>query len=92
MQALFKNLLIGFGFLSLLFLVIRPLLSSLRIIHPAVGRETIVSLGGMPNLLAAGGQVQITSQMVDQQKLIETAKNDPYQVAQILQNWLKDDK
>jgi flagellar M-ring protein FliF len=91
-QALFKNLLIGFGFLSLIFLVIRPLLTSLLIIHPDVGRETIVSLGGMPNMLVASGRAQIDTQMLDQQKLIATANNDPYQVAQILRNWLSDDK
>jgi flagellar biosynthesis/type III secretory pathway M-ring protein FliF/YscJ len=30
--------------------------------------------------------------MAEQQNLIEQAKKDPYQVAQILQNWVSEDK
>jgi flagellar M-ring protein FliF len=90
-QSLFKNLLIGFGFLALIFFVIRPLLSSLRITRPAV-RESIESLNEFSDKLTGTERTQIATQMAEQQNLIESAKKDPYQVAQILQNWMGEDK
>ena len=90
-QSLFKNLLIGFGFLALIFFVIRPLLSSLRITRPTL-HESIESLNEMSDKLTSNERTQIATQMAEQQSLIESAKNDPYQVAQILQNWIGEDK
>ena len=42
--------------------------------------------------LSAAERAQISMQMAEQQNLIEQAKKDPYQVAQILQNWMGEDK
>jgi len=88
--SLFKNLLIGLGFLALILLVIRPLLNSLKISRPAM-LETFEALNEAPEKLSAAERAQISMQMAEQQSLIESAKKDPYQVAQILQNWLGDD-
>lgn len=85
--SLFKNLLIGLGFLALILLVIRPLLNSLKITRPAV-LESFEPLNEAPEKLSAAERAQISMQMAEQQNLIEAAKKDPYQVAQILQNWL----
>jgi flagellar M-ring protein FliF len=90
-MSLFKNLMIGVGFLALVFLVIRPLLTSLRIVRPAVF-ETIESISeGGVGKLSSNERAQIAQQMAEQQSLIESAKKDPYQVAQILQNWMGED-
>lgn len=88
--SLFKNLLIGLGFLALIVFVIRPLLVSLKIVRPAA-RESIETLHEMPDKLTSTERAQISVQMAEQQNLIEAAKKDPYQVAQILQNWISED-
>lgn len=90
-MSLVKNLLIGLGFLALIVFVIRPLLVSLKIIRPAV-LESIESVHEMSDKLSSAERAQITMQMAEQQNLIESAKKDPYQVAQILQNWIGEDK
>ena len=90
-MSLFKNLLIGLGFLALIVFVIRPLLVSLRIVRPAV-LESIESVHELSDKLTAAERNQISMQMAEQQNLIESAKKDPYQVAQILQNWIGEDK
>lgn len=86
-MALYKNLLIGLGFLAMVLFVIRPLLKSLRVIKPPVF-ETFEPISEVPDKLSSSERTQIGVQMAEQQTLIETAKKDPYQVAQILQNWL----
>ncbi len=91
LMSLFKNLLIGLGFLALIVFVIRPLLVSLKIVKPTV-MESVESVHEMTDKLTAGERAQITMQMAEQQELIEVAKKDPYQVAQILQNWISEDK
>lgn len=88
--SLFKNLLIGLGFLALILFVIRPLLSSLRLVRPAM-LETFDPAHEMAEKLSSSERAQISMQMAEQKNLIEQAKNDPYQVAQILQNWLGED-
>ena len=90
-MSLFKNLLIGLGFLALILFVIRPLLSSLKLIRPPVleALEPIHHEAG--DKLTASERAQISMQMAEQQGLIDQAKKDPYQVAQILQNWLGED-
>ena len=91
--SLFKNLMIGLGFFALIMFVIRPLLVSLRIVRPAgAGMESIESVHEVSEKLSASERAQISMQMAEQQNLIENAKKDPYQVAQILQNWIGEDK
>jgi flagellar M-ring protein FliF len=89
-MSLFKNLLIGLGFLALVFFVIRPLLISLKIVRPAA-LASIESIHEISDKLTSTERNQISMQMAEQQNLIEAAKNDPYQVAQILQNWIGED-
>ena len=91
--SLFKNLLIGLGFLSLIFFVIRPLLGSLRVIKP-VELEALEMEEPEPetiDALTTAERAQIAMQMAEQKSLIEQAKNDPYQVAQVLQNWMREE-
>ena len=85
-QTLIKNVLIGLGFLALILFVIRPLLKMLKVEKPA-------------RFLPVVDDAE-TSQMIEMQKrehekmrltqieLVEKVKQDPYQAAQILQNWL----
>jgi flagellar M-ring protein FliF len=89
-MALYKNLLIGMGFLAMVLFVIRPLLKSLRLIKPPVF-ETFEPINEMSDKLSSSDKAQIAMQMAEQQTLVETAKKDPYQVAQILQNWLSEE-
>ncbi|MGA7829271.1 MAG: flagellar basal-body MS-ring/collar protein FliF [Geobacteraceae bacterium] len=87
-MAVVRNALIGFGFLALLFFVIRPLLSILR---SSGNRNT----DGLVPLEQQEGQIENENKLAlamyasSQQQLIEKVKSDPYQTAQILQNWLK---
>jgi len=90
-MSLFKNLVIGLGFLALILLVIRPLLASLRGMRPAALESFEPDLESLEKLSSAE-RAQIAVQMAEQQNLIEAAKKDPYQVAQILQNWLTEEK
>jgi len=87
-MAVLKNALIGFGFLALLFFVIRPLLSILR----SSGRrstEGFVPLDQPEGQLENENKLALAMYASSQQQLIEKVKSDPYQTAQILQNWLK---
>jgi len=86
-----KNLLIAGGFLALIMLVIKPLLTSLRVLRPNAPETSFEPLGGGTEKLTSGEKSQIVAQMAEQQQLIEAAKKDPYQVAQILQNWIGED-
>ncbi len=90
-MSLAKNLMIGVGFLALVLFVIRPLIASLRIAKRPV-LESFETIGAGGEHLTSVERAQINAQMVDQQNLIEQAKKDPYQVAQILQNWVAEDK
>lgn len=87
-MALLKNALIGFGFLVLIFFVIRPLLSILR---ASGGRrqDSFVPLNQAEGELETKDNLALAMYAASQQKLIEKVKADPYQTAQILQNWLK---
>jgi len=85
-----KNLLIASGFLALIMLVIRPLLISMRVIRPATV-ESFEALHEGTEHLSATEKTQIAAQMAEQQNLIDVAKKDPYQVAQVLQNWISED-
>ncbi len=89
--SLAKNLMIGIGFLILVLFVIRPILSSLKIIRgPAL--ESFESIGAISDQLTSAERALINSQIAEQKDLIDQAKKDPYQVAQILQNWVAEDK
>ncbi len=89
-MSLAKNLMIGIGFLVLILFVIRPILATLRLgKRPSL--EIFDTFSGGEQLTTAD-RALIESQMAEQQSLIEQAKKDPYQVAQILQNWVAEDK
>ena len=89
--SLAKNLMIGIGFLVLIMFVIRPLIASLRLARrPTL--ESFEAIGAGGEQLTTAERALINSQMAEQQNLIEQAKKDPYQVAQILQNWVSEEK
>ena len=90
-MSLAKNLIIGIGFLLLIMFVIRPLLAPLRLLKRPT-RDSFEALGVGGDQLTTADRVAIESQMAEQHSLIEQAKKDPYQVAQILQNWVAEDK
>lgn len=90
-MSLAKNLMVGVGFLILIMFVIRPLLNSMRLVRrPTL--ESFEALGAGGEALSTAERALINTQMAEQQSLIEQAKKDPYQVAQILQNWVAGDK
>lgn len=91
LMSLFKNLLIGLGFLALILFIIRPLLVSLRSVRPAM-LESFEPIHDGGDKLSSVDRAQIAMQMTEQKNLIDQAKKDPYQVAQILQNWISEDK
>ena len=88
--SLIKNLLIGLGFLLLMLLVIRPLLASLRIMRPA-RLESFTAEIEEPEQLTAEQRALLAQQTAQQQSLMDMAKKEPYQVAQVLQNWIEED-
>jgi len=82
-----KNALIAMGFLALLLFVIRPLLKILKTEKPSGGFLPL------PSDLEAAQMIEASRReheklKVTQLELVEKVKQDPYQVAQILQNWL----
>lgn len=87
-MAVLKNALIGFGFLALLLFVIRPLLSILRSSGNR-NKDGFAPLDQPEALLENESKLSLAMYASSQQQLIEKVKNDPYQTAQILQNWLK---
>jgi len=89
--SLAKNLMIGVGFLALVMFVIRPLIGHLRgnRINP---EATLEPIGTDSEQLTSTERAHLAIQLAEQQNLVEQAKNDPYQVAQILQNWVAEDK
>jgi flagellar M-ring protein FliF len=86
-MAVLKNALIGFGFLALLFFVIRPLLSILRSSDNR-RQDGFVPLNHPEGQLENENKMALAMYAASQQQLIEKVKQDPYQTAQILQNWL----
>ncbi|ANA39335.1 MULTISPECIES: flagellar basal-body MS-ring/collar protein FliF [Geobacter] len=87
--SLLKNGLIGFGFLALLFFVVRPLLKILRP-EKSTTFEPIPTAEDALNQIAEIHRLQIGNQTVSQMELINKIKQEPYQAAQIIQNWLRD--
>ena len=86
--SLLKNGLIGFGFLALLFFVVRPLMKILRP-EKQTSFEPIPTAEDTLNQIAEAHRVQIGNQTIRQMELINKVKDEPYQAAQILQNWLR---
>ncbi len=86
-QTLLKNLLIGLGFLALLFFVIRPLLKILKVEKKAESFVPLQADVEAAQLIEAQKREHDMLRMT-QLELVEKVKQDPYQVAQILQNWL----
>jgi flagellar M-ring protein FliF len=87
--SLIKNLLIGLSFIALLFLVIRPLMKILKSGQPAQGQSLVPLEEGDEKYLSGGQRAQLTLHAVNQLELAEQVKKDPYQAAQIMQNWLR---
>ena len=89
LMSLLKNMLIGIAFLSLIILVIRPMVKSLGT-HRSVGASTFESLeNGQEHPGDALQRAQLAMSKVNQLELVESVKKDPYQTAQVLQSWLK---
>lgn len=89
--SLFKNLLIGLGFVALLLFVIKPMINSLRVAKPPRLDILETIAPEAQEKLSASERAQLAAQMAEQQELMEKAKTNPYQVAQILQNWLTEE-
>jgi len=87
-SAVLKNLLIGMGFLALLFFVIRPMLAMLRT-ERRPEPESFSPLHDSDEQLPNQSKAALAMYTMNQMELIEKVKNDPYQTAQILQNWLR---
>lgn len=85
---LLKNALIGLGFLAILFFVVRPLIATLRDTGRNHG-EGFAPLEQGEDLLDGKQKLALAMQTANQLELIEKVKQDPYQTAQILQNWLQ---
>jgi len=90
-MALFKNLLIGLGFVALILFVVKPLINTLRTAKPPRLDILETITPDVQEKLSASERAQLAAQMQEQQDLMEKAKTNPYQVAQILQNWLTEE-
>jgi flagellar M-ring protein FliF len=86
--SILKNGLIAFGFLALLLLVVRPLLNVLRSSRRQHD-ETFVPLDQSEEQLASQQKLALAMHTQTQLELIDKVKQDPYQAAQIIQNWLQ---
>lgn len=85
---LFKNLLIAVGFLALMMFVVKPMLNTLRAARPPRLDILEAIAPEAQEKMSASEKAQLAMHMAEQQELMEKAKTNPYQVAQILQNWL----
>ncbi|MCE1225724.1 MAG: flagellar M-ring protein FliF [Geobacteraceae bacterium] len=85
---LFKNLLIAVGFLVLMMFVVKPMLNTLRAARPPRPDILEAIAPDAQEKMSASERAQLAMHMAEQQELMEKAKTNPYQVAQILQNWL----
>jgi flagellar M-ring protein FliF len=88
LMSLLKNALIGLGFLAILFFVVRPLLATLRQTKRTSG-EGFAPLQEGDDLLDSKQKLALAMNTTSQLELIEKVKKDPYQTAQIIQNWLQ---
>lgn len=86
-QSLFKNLLIGIGFLALIFLVIRPMIKALRAAVPP-RFEPIETAEEEVRKMLMMKQSELAQQGASQRALIEKVRNESYETAQVLKSWL----
>lgn len=89
--ALLKNLMIGLGFLALLFLVIKPLLASIKT-NDTVGFEPLQEAEDQMKQLMAAQRAQLSAQSANQMELIEKVKQEPYQASQVIKTWIESKK
>ena len=91
--ALAKNLVIGLGFVALMLFVVRPLVNALKAMRPVEPEpmSLLEPIEEQQEKLSPLERAQLAMQLAEQQSLISQSKEDPYQVAQILQNWLRED-
>ena len=89
-----KNGLLGIGFIALLLLVVRPLMKMLSSPH----KKTKGAFEPLHAFEEGQGRLeelpethlsQLAMNTANQTDVVEIVKKDPYQAAQILQNWLK---
>jgi flagellar M-ring protein FliF len=88
-MSLLKNVLIAIGFLALIFLVIRPLVAALKSPQRTVYENFALSSEPSERQLPGGANPQVELKMANQMELMEKIRNDPYQAAQVLKNWLQ---
>jgi flagellar M-ring protein FliF len=86
LQALLRNLLIALGFAALLMFVIRPLMKMLKVEVRPASLIPVPDPEAMKMIEVSKREAEIMK--MNQMELIEKVRQDPYQVAQILQNWL----
>jgi flagellar M-ring protein FliF len=90
-MSLLKNLLIAGSFLALVFLVIRPLMRTMR-------ESAVSGFAPMSNpeddvqRMVAAQKELLSQQSVSQMELIEKVKQDSYQTSQVLKTWLESKK
>ncbi|HTP63769.1 MAG TPA: flagellar basal-body MS-ring/collar protein FliF [Geobacteraceae bacterium] len=87
LTTILKSLLIVAGFLALVFMVLKPMLKILGMERPA--RSSFEGLGTENGELTGTQRPQLTMSKVNQLELLENVKKDPYQAAQVLQSWLR---
>jgi flagellar M-ring protein FliF len=87
-MSLVKNILIAGGFLALLFLVIRPLMRTLRE-GTTTGFAPLENPEEEVQRMVAAQKAMLNQQSVSQMELIEKVKQDSYQTSQILKTWLE---
>lgn len=87
-QTLGKNLLIALGFILLMLFVVKPMLNTLKAARPPRPDILEAIVPDSQEKLSAAEKAQLAVHMAEQQGMIDRAKENPYQVAQILQNWL----
>ncbi len=85
---LIKNLLIALGFIALMLFVVKPMLNTLRAARPPRPDILEAIAPEAQEKMSSSERAQLAMHMAEQQELMEKAKTNPYQVAQILQNWL----
>lgn len=87
--AALKTVLIAIGFLALVFLVIRPMLKSLRSSLPATTFEPGESAEEQVHKMIEAQRKQLAAQGASQMELVEKVKSESYQASQVIKNWLE---
>lgn len=87
LMALFKNLLLGLGFLGLIFLVIRPMLKALRAAVPPKF-ESIETAEDEVRKMLQSKQSELAQAGASQKALIDKVRNEAYETSQVIKSWL----